>query len=76
MWHDGTLGKNNSKAVKSLLTSSLLGKYDVIKQLSVLFQVEIRAPLSLIKLSKGVNIEALISNLKEKIRYEDFCMIN
>ena len=31
-WHDGSLGQNLSKAIKILLTSSLRGKYDVIKQ--------------------------------------------
>ena len=30
-WHAGTLGQNLSKAIKSLLTSALGGKYDVIK---------------------------------------------
>ena len=32
-WHDDTLGQNLSKAIKSLLTSSLGGKYDVNKPL-------------------------------------------
>ena len=36
-----TLGQNLSKAIKILLTTLLLGKYDVIKYFSVLFQVEI-----------------------------------
>ena len=30
-WYDGTLGQNLSKVIKILLTSSLGGKYDVIK---------------------------------------------
>ena len=50
-WHDGTLGQNLSKAVKSLLTSSLGGKYDVIKPFLVSFQVKIRVPLSFVQLS-------------------------
>ena len=50
--NDGTLGQNLSKAIKILLTSSLGGKYDVIK-LSVLvsLQVKIRVPLSFVQLS-------------------------
>ena len=36
-WHDGTLEQNLSKAIKSLLTSSLGGKYDVIKPFLVSF---------------------------------------
>ena len=50
-WHDGTLGKNLSKAVKILLTSSLGGKYDLIKLFLVSFQVKIRVPLSFVQLS-------------------------
>ena len=40
-WLDGTLGQNLSKAIKILLTSSLGGKYDVIKPFLVSFQVKI-----------------------------------
>ena len=36
-WQDGTLGKNLSKAIKMLLTSSTGGKYDVIKPFLVSF---------------------------------------
>ena len=48
-WHDGTLGQNLSKAVKILLTSSIGGKYDVIKPFLVSFQVKIRVPLSFVQ---------------------------
>ena len=50
-WHDGTLEQNLSKAIKILLTSSLGGKYDVIKLFLVLFQVKIRVPLPTVQLS-------------------------
>ena len=50
-WHDGTLGQNLSKAIKILLTSSLGGKYDVIKPILVLFQVKIRVLLSFVQWS-------------------------
>ena len=36
-WHDGTLGQNLSNTIKSLLRSSLGGKYDVIKLFLVSF---------------------------------------
>ena len=38
----GGLGQNISKAIKILLTSSLVGKYDVIKPFLLSFQVKIR----------------------------------
>ena len=50
-WHDGTLGQNLSKAIKSLLTSSPGGKYDVIKPFLVSFQVKIRVLLSFVQWS-------------------------
>ena len=50
-WHVGTLGQNLSKAIKSLLTSSLGGTYNVIKPFLVLFQVKIRVPLSFVQWS-------------------------
>ena len=69
-WHDGTLEQNLSKAIKSLLMSSLGCKYDVIKPFLVLFQVKIRVPLSFeLKFGTGVNSEALISNLRQKMRF-------
>ena len=49
-----------SNAIKILLMPSLWGEYDVIKQFSISFQVEIRAPLSFIR--SGWNL-ALISNI-------------
>ena len=45
-WHDGTPGQNLLKSVKILLTSSLWGKYDNIKQFLVSFQVELPYLLS------------------------------
>ena len=48
-WHDGTLGQNLSKDIKSLLTSSPGGKYDVIKPFLVSFQVKIQVPLSFLQ---------------------------
>ena len=71
-WHDGTLGQNLLKAIKVLLTSSLGGKYNVIKLFLVAFQVKIRVSLSFVcpielKFGTGVNSEALISNLSQKI---------
>ena len=73
-WHDCTLGKNFSKATKSLLTSSLRGMSDIIKLFLVSFQVKIRVSLSFVQLSwnlaHGVNSEALISNRSKKIWYE------
>ena len=69
-WHDGTLGQNLSKVIKILLTSSLGRKYDVIKPFLLLFQVKIRVPLSFeLKFGTGVNSEALISNLRQKMRF-------
>ena len=50
-WHDGTLGKNLSKVIKILLTSSLGSKYDVIKLFLVSFQVKIRVSLPFVQLS-------------------------
>ena len=50
-WHDGTLGQNLSKAIKSLMTSSLGGKYDVIKPFLLSFQVKIQVPISFVQLS-------------------------
>ena len=44
-WHKGILEQNLSKSVMSLMTSSPWGRYDVIKQFSVLFQVKIWASL-------------------------------
>ena len=55
-WHDGTLGQNLSKAIEILLTSSLGGKYDVIKPFLVSFQVKIRVPLFLVQCSNGAEI--------------------
>ena len=49
--HDGTLAQNLSKALKDLLTSSLGGKYDLIKLFFVLFQLKIRVLLSCVQLS-------------------------
>ena len=53
-WHDSTLGQNLSKTIKILLTSSLGGKYDVIKLFLVLFQVKIRVSLSFVQWSWNV----------------------
>ena len=50
-WHDGTLEQSLLKAIKILLTSSLGGKYDVIKLFLVSFQVKIRVLLSFVQLS-------------------------
>ena len=50
-WNDGTLGQNLSNAIKILLTSSLGGKYDVIKPFLVSFQVKIRVPISFVQWS-------------------------
>ena len=50
-WHGDTLGQNLSNAIKILLTSSLGGKYDVIKLFLGLFQVKIRVPLPFVQLS-------------------------
>ena len=50
-WHNGTLGQNFSKAIKILLTSSLGGKYDVIKLFLVSIKVKIRVSLSFVQLS-------------------------
>ena len=48
-WYDSTLGQNLSKSVENLLTSSLGGKYDVIKPFLVSFLVKIRVPLSFVQ---------------------------
>ena len=48
-WHDGTLGQNLSKAIKILLTSSVRGKYEIIKLFSISFQVKIRVLLSFVQ---------------------------
>ena len=70
------LGQNLSKAIKILLTSSLGGKYDVIKLYLVLFQIKIRVHSSFIfcpielKCGTGVNSEALSSNPGQNIRYK------
>ena len=42
-WHDGTL-ELNLKRIEKFDDSSLSRLYDVIKQFSVSFEVEIRAP--------------------------------
>ena len=66
-WHNGTLEQNLSKSIIILMTSSLSGKYDVIKQFSVSFQVKIRASLIFcsiwLKFDTGVNLDSLILNL-------------
>ena len=50
-WHDSTLGKNLSKAIKILLSQLVGGNYDVIKLFLVLFQVKNRVLLSFVQLS-------------------------
>ena len=50
-WHDDTLGRSLSKAIKILLSSSPGGKYDVIKLFLVSFQVKIEVPLSFVQWS-------------------------
>ena len=73
-WHDCTLGQNVSKAIKILLTSSLGGKYDVIKPFLLSFEVKIMSSLSFcqieLKFGTVVNSEALISDSSQKIRYK------
>ena len=66
-WHDGTLEQNLSKLVIILMKSSLLGKYDVIKQFLISFHVKIRASLIFcpiwLKFGTEVYFETLILNL-------------
>ena len=50
-WRDGTLRQNLSKALKSLLTSSLWGKKEIIKLFLVSFEVRIQVPLSFVQWS-------------------------
>ena len=72
-WHDSTLGQNLSKAMKSLLTSSL----EVSKTSSSCFGIVpeqksssfIFCPIEL-KLGTGINSEELIQNSSQKIRYQ------
>ena len=55
--YDGTLGQQLAKALKILMTSSLSHVYDVIKQFSVSFEVEIRAPLYLFNLAEILHMD-------------------
>ena len=68
--HDCTLGQNLSKAIKILLTSSLGGRYDVIKPFFVSVPGQnssslIFCPMDL-KFGTGVNSEVLFSNSSKK----------
>ena len=72
-WHDGTLGKHLSKAIKSLLRSSLGGKYGVI---TLFFGIVPGQNLSFLifctmelKFGKGSNSEALIQKSSQKVQY-------
>ena len=55
------LDKISQKAIKSLLTSLLGGKYGVIERFLVLFQIKIRVPLCPMELTFGTGVNSAMA---------------